>query len=54
MKEWDLLMIEHHEETLKTYNFTVEKKGNKQTFEEFKAKLRMEWFKERMTLKRAG
>lgn len=41
-------MTEYHEETLKTYKFTVEKKGNKQTFEEFKNKMRLEWLAERV------
>ena len=44
-------MVEYHEQTLETYNFTVEKKGNKQTFEEFKDAMRLDWFKERMTPK---
>lgn len=48
LNEWNELMKEYSEETLETYNFTVEKKGNKQTFEEFKEKLKMDWFKERL------
>ena len=48
--QWNLLMKEHHEETLLTYNMSVEK-GNEETFEEFKAKLRIEWFKDMMAPK---
>lgn len=45
MSEWNTLMIEHHDEILATYNVTVAH-GNKETFDEFKERLRMEWFKE--------
>jgi len=48
-KEWEALVKEHGEEMLNTYNETVEKGGNKETYEEFVAKLRIEWFKEMMS-----
>jgi len=44
-KEWEALMISHETETRAAYALSVAK-GNNETFDEYKEKMKWEWLKD--------